>query len=403
MRIALLSYEYPPETGFGGIGTYTWTQARALARLGHEVHVLCGATGPSALRAAHHDGVRVWRHALEAGGSVSTELCARLGFWWSRNRLANAIQMADGLARLLVRREFDVVEFPECGAEGLLLGDLARGRSVVRFHSPAALILPHYDVAPGDRWLCAELERRAARTATVGVSASRFLAERLRELGELPRRSSPLAVIPNGVDLTAADASSDFDLRSTLQLPPERPIVLFAGRLERRKGIEIWAEVAARLLVRRDVAMVAVGRDLFGSYAGAIRPRLEQALRRGSLHHLEALPLPQVRAAMRQADLILVPSLWENCPYVVLEAMAARTPLVASDVGGVPELVQAGVSALLVPPGDAGALVEAIERLLDDQALGERLAAAGRRRVEAEFNDESVALRTLAIYRQVAA
>ena len=66
MKIGLLSFEYPPETGFGGIGTYTWYQARALAKLGHEVHVLAGATGETELTTSGHDGVTV--HRFRSGG-----------------------------------------------------------------------------------------------------------------------------------------------------------------------------------------------------------------------------------------------------------------------------------------------------------------------------------------------
>lgn len=67
MKIALLSFEYPPETGFGGIGTYTWYHARALARLGHEVHVLAGATSATPLRRDTHDGVVVYRYVADGG------------------------------------------------------------------------------------------------------------------------------------------------------------------------------------------------------------------------------------------------------------------------------------------------------------------------------------------------
>ncbi len=399
MRIALLSYEYPPETGFGGIGTYTWTQARALARLGHEVDVLCGARDGSCLRPAHHEGVRVWRHGDVWGESRAAELCRRLGLWWSHRRLVNGAVMADGLARLLARDALDVVEFPECGGEGMLLAGLAAGRSVVRFHSPAELILPFYETRRADRWLCARLERRAAASAARGISASRFLAERLCDERFPVGAEAPLTVIPNGVDLESADAPCVFDLRRALELPPGRRVVLFAGRLERRKGAEVWAEVAARLLRRQDVALVAIGRDLFGLHRRLVAPRLADG--GGSYRHCDELPLAQVRAAMRQADVLVVPSLWENCPYVVLEGMAAQRPIVASAVGGIPELVEHERSALLVPSGDAGTTAAAVERLLDDGALAARLAEAARRRVATDFEAVAIARRSLEVYREV--
>ena len=87
MKIALLSFEYPSETGFGGIGTYTWYHARALARLGHDVHVLAGATAPTSLRTETHDDVRV--HRFHADGMLmrAFERLGRQRLWWTRSRL----------------------------------------------------------------------------------------------------------------------------------------------------------------------------------------------------------------------------------------------------------------------------------------------------------------------------
>ena len=104
MKIALLSFEYPPETGFGGIGTYTWHHARGLAELGHEVHVLAGATSATALRSELCDGVAV--HRFWAGGTAMAAFngFGRLRYWWTRQRLQNAWSMHQGLAALEIGR-----------------------------------------------------------------------------------------------------------------------------------------------------------------------------------------------------------------------------------------------------------------------------------------------------------
>src|SRR5436190_904728 len=106
LKIALLSFEYPPETGFGGIGTYTWHHARALAKLGHEVHVLAGAREATPIRSTEHDGVTV--HRFWAGGKAM-HLFERLGvfrMWWTRQRLQNAWSMYQGISRLHRQHRF---------------------------------------------------------------------------------------------------------------------------------------------------------------------------------------------------------------------------------------------------------------------------------------------------------
>ncbi|MBC7791202.1 MAG: glycosyltransferase, partial [Anaerolineae bacterium] len=148
MKIGLLSFEYPPETGFGGIGTYTWYQARALAKLGHDVHVLAGATSATPLTLTGHDGVTV--HRFRSSGVLMNAFGAlgKYRLWWTKNRLENALSMYRALRPLLRKHQFDVLEMPECGAEGALVNHLLDVRTVVRFHSPSRLIMPFYDVPP---------------------------------------------------------------------------------------------------------------------------------------------------------------------------------------------------------------------------------------------------------------
>ncbi len=121
MKIGLLSFEYPPETGFGGIGSYTWYQARALARLGHEVHVLAGLKEQGPLTTLERNDIFVHRYRP---GGLAMQLFGGLGrwkCWWSRQRLENGWGMYLALKALQERYRFDVLEMPECGAEGLLI------------------------------------------------------------------------------------------------------------------------------------------------------------------------------------------------------------------------------------------------------------------------------------------
>jgi glycosyltransferase involved in cell wall biosynthesis len=264
MKIALLSFEYPSETGLGGIGTYTWYHARALAKLGHEVHVLAGALATTPFRRDDHDGVVVHRFKTDGRLMRSFGLLEHWQLWWSKNRLENGLSMYRGLTALLERHGYDLVEMPECGGEGWLLNRLVRVPTLVRFHSPARLIMEHYDVRRADVWLCSSVEGMAIRRARAFSSCSQFLATEVRRaLGV----TAPVRVIPNGIDLDLFDAADQVDIRKTFDLPPTRPLILFAGRMERRKGIHLCPEIVSRILTRHDVAFVFAGRDLFGRRA----------------------------------------------------------------------------------------------------------------------------------------
>lgn len=401
LRIALLSYEYPPETGFGGIGTYTWHHARALAALGHDVHVLAGAREASPMRHETADGVHV--HRYWAGGRTMQAFHAlgRYRLWWTRQRLQNALSMYRGLRMLHAERPFDVVEMPECGAEGALITRLLRIPSVVKLHSPSALIMGTYDVRKADITGCAAIERRAINAATRLTSCSKFLAD---EVATAMRVRRPIDVVTNGLDVDWFDRSTaDLDIHERFGIPRRALTIVFTGRMERRKGIHLVPHIAAEILARHDVALVLAGADLFNYVRDTLVPSLAGRELRGSLHPLGAVPLDELRPLVRAADVFLLPSLWENCPYSCLEAMAAGRAIVTSNQGGMPELVVDGETGLLATSDDAASFTASIERLVHDAGLRARLGAAARRTLEQRHRHTVVGEQSVRIYREAIA
>jgi glycosyltransferase involved in cell wall biosynthesis len=397
MRIALLSFEYPPETGFGGIGTYAWYQARALAKLGHEVHVLSGATATTLLRSSAHDGVTVFR--FRAGGRFMNSL-KRLDkhrLWWTKNRIENGWCMHLALKELRSRFEYDVVEMPECGGEGLLVNWLQRAKTVMKFHSPAKLIMSTYDVRKADHVACSLVEKIGIRGAGAFTSCSRFLADEVRQKMGVRRH---VEVIANGIDLQLFDAEQQIDARAKFGLPRDKPVIFFAGRMEKRKGIHLCPEIVETILKKHDVAFAFAGSDLFGFMEKEMLPRLKSQTLKGSVHYLGKLTLQEVGSCLRQSDLYFIPSLWENCPYSCIEAMAAGRAIVASDAGGLPELIRHEENGLIAKSGDAGGFVQQIERMIEDRVLRERLGAAARRSVEERYTDTGIAQQSLDYWKR---
>ncbi len=155
--------------------------------------------------------------------------------------------------------------------------------------------------------------------------------------------------------------------------------VVFAGRLTEEKGVyELLA--LSRALPRATVHVYGDG-PLSAVLSSAALP---------NLHVLGARPAEEVRGALTAAKLAVVPSRWpENQPYAVLEAQAAGAVVVASDVGGIPEMIDNGIDGVLVPPADPHALVEAVSRLLGDEALRARIAAQAKARITRERDAEA--------------
>lgn len=396
MRIALLSYEYPPLTGFGGIGTYTWHQARALARLGHQVHVLAGATEFTPLTPGLSHGVTVWRINGRGFRARAAGWLHRFGMPWTSSRLQIATNAHEALRQLDRRIRFDVVEGPECGADTLFAAEATNAPVVVRFQSPAGEIMPFYRTHRHDRIACAYVEELGIRRAHALTSSSAFVANAVQR--RLGLRQS-VEVIPNGIDLDWFDSRPDIDVAAAYGLPRGRPTIFFGARMERRKGVHLFHDIFLRVLQRHDVSIVLAGRDESGAVSSHLLPALWRQATAGRIVYLGALSLDDVRACLRQADIYFFPSLWDSCPSACLEAMAAGRAIVASDAGGIPELIEHRVNGLVAPTGDAAAFADLLSELIENPGLRETLGAAARRTVEERFTDIAVAERSVDVYR----
>ncbi len=177
--------------------------------------------------------------------------------------------------------------------------------------------------------------------------------------------------------------------------------LLFVGRLSHGKGLEVLFESIAQL--RSDG--VDVGLTVVGD--GETRPRLERLARTlgiaSSVTFVGSEPEDAVRRRLADTDIFVLPSFAEGVPVCLMEAMASGLAVVATAVGGVPELVEHGASGLLVPPGDVRSLTAALSRLVGDAPLRGVLGRAGREKVECSFDGRSEAIRLHGIFERMTA
>jgi glycosyltransferase involved in cell wall biosynthesis len=204
----------------------------------------------------------------------------------------------------------------------------------------------------------------------------------------LPDGRLPFEVVPNF--RAQSHASAPFDPALLERLPSE-PFILFAGDITTDKGVGVLMDAHARM--RPSVPLVIAGRP--------VEPELIAA--REGVINLGLLPHDALLAAWGRCAVGVVPSIWPDpFPTVALEAMAAGAAVVVSRIGGLPEAVIDGESGLLVEPGDADALAGALDRLIGDEALRERLGTGARERVEA-FSAPAVVPRYEAAYERALA
>jgi glycosyltransferase involved in cell wall biosynthesis len=384
MRIGLISYEYPPQQGMGGVGTYMFRLAGALGKAGHEVHVI---TGPSDLAPVQQANVTL--HRIDAEFEPQVSRAARWLYWhavaepmgkcnpiiwhWLRWNFASH----EAIRRIDAEHPFDVVEAPEHAANGWMAGRIHRWPIVIRMHCPWELFVRINRVPfnPMDR-LMGMLERRTvanyADCLTVPSEAMR------REVEKSWKLRRPPVVIPNFMDVPLSPAALPGDEG------PQR--IICAGRIEPLKGQDTLAKAFALVAKKNPRAELWIlGPDRWGkgSFAELLTKIVPDAAVRARIHMPGQVPLSAMGEHVRNARVAVVASVgFESFSYSTLEAMAAARPTIVTRTGALPELIQHERNGLVVSPDEPHEMAAALERLLHDRALSEscRLAAYAKAR-----------------------
>ncbi|MCK9924660.1 glycogen synthase [Frankia sp. AgPm24] len=392
MRVALLTREFPPDV-YGGAGVHVEYLARELARL-VDLSVHREGRGPAPQDAP----------VVEIAGGPGT-----VGVTAHRPWAA-----LDGVNDALRTVSMDVS-----------MAAAAAGADVIHSHTwyanlgghLAALLggVPHvmtsHSLEPQRPWKAEQLgggyrlsswcERVAIEGAAAVVAVSAGM--RTDILTAYPSVDpARVHVIRNGIDTEEYQPDPATDVLEKYGLDPDRPIVIFVGRITRQKGLPVLLRAAAALDRRAQLVLCAGAPDTPELLAETTKlVDGLQADRDGVVWLSGMLPKPEIIQLLSHATVFVCPSVYEPLGIVNLEAMACGTAVVASRVGGIPEVVDDGVTGLLVPPDDPPALADAINTVLADPSRATAMGRAGRDRAVTEFGWAAVAERTAALYTSV--
>jgi glycosyltransferase involved in cell wall biosynthesis len=378
VRVLLVSGIWPPDVG--GPASHGPDFGDFLQRRGHSVRAVTTAVGggpePASfpLRSASRERPLPVRLAI-AGAALSSE-ARGADVIYATGMYTRSSQVSRLLRIPLVLKLVKDPAYERARSLGLFEGTLED------FQSPTP---------PGRVRALKALRRLAISRASRIVIPSQYLAEIVRGWGV---RDALITVIPNPAPPTDGLPPRD-EARRRLRV--NRPTLVFAGRIVPQKNLPL---AIAALREAPEASLVIVG-------DGPERPAVESAVSEAGVGDrvrlVGAVPRASVSEWMRAADAVVLPSDWENFPHAAVEALSAGTPVVATSVGGVPEIVQHGVNGLLVPAGDAAALAEAMRTVTENAGSLSELragaAASGGRYVA----EETFAQIELELARAVAA
>lgn len=396
MRIALISYEYPPDTADGGVATYVGQAALMLAKRGHSVEVFAGSRERT--QTSLENGITV--HRINA----------------DQEDVFRA-QVAPLFAERHALSPFAVVEAPEWRADAAGILNLVPDIPlVIRLHTPTYL-LSRLNTPPITRKsLIQDIQKyviwtrvyvgalRRGRRVPWRLGYERYLHEKRRleyalthcadeivtpsvSLGQIVAKKWRL-----NPDLIHHVPNLYVASEQMLSIPVETQThrITFLGRLELRKGVLDLARAIPLVLRRNPHAKFRfVGRPRHSPDPHLnMRQYLERKLARfqSSVEFCDPVPLQDIPNMLAETDICVFPSLWENFPNVCLEAMSSGRGVIGSSAGGMLDMLEDGKYGLNVPPRRPFALSEAINSLLADPARRQSLGRAARQKVVSAYN-----------------
>ena len=395
MRICLVTYEYPPQRGLGGVGSYMFRLAGALGNSGHEVHVVAGPTHLEDLPQKN-----VTLHRLEASytppgvGKIRRWLywhfIAKLGervhhgiwHWLQWNLACEAV-----VATLQKKDPFDLIEIPEHAANGWKLAGTKMHRCpiIARIHCPWEVFV-HVNrlrFNPMNQ-LLASLERFTMANVPDGITVpSQAMKQEVDRSWTLRREAK---VVPNFIDVPDAPTT----------MPPDsgEQNIVSIGRIEPLKGQDILVKAFAEIAHQYPRTILnLIGPDRWNGQK--FQDQLPRIVRdekvRSRIRFHGTVPLADIPRHLACAKFAVIASRgFESFGFSALEAMAIGRPVISTEIGGLPELIEHEQTGLIIPPDNIDAMASAMDRMLKSSDLCQTFGKSGHRRARKYYDTQIV-------------
>lgn len=395
MNICFVSPEYYPISG--GTGAYVYYLSRELQKLGHSVHVVTRSSEKIA-KTVEEDNVTY----LSCAGNLLRKF---IGFARSTSKKLvdlNKISPFDVVhANLPLVPNFAIPEELETALVCTVHSTWKGEAEAIKSEGFRKVNINEKFMLEFNAFLRSS-EKRLMKRADALIAVSQYTKKELTEFYNISEEK--IHVIYNGVDVEKfkPPSRSKADLRRELGLVPDRRMILFVGRLYSRKGLPTLLQTAREVVKDFTDAQFVISGGGFKQNEEKLRKLARQQRIEDNVSFVGYFPdekLPDLYAA---ADVFVLPALYENFPFAILEAMSTGLPVVSTRVGGIPELVIDKQSGLLTEPGDYEQLADVITRLLQDSSFAEELGRKARQLVEEKFAWPLVTRHLVDLYQTIA-
>jgi len=385
LRVLMLSWEYPPKS-VGGLAQHVYDLTNALAGNGIDVHLITSGGG-GAPPFERVNGVKVYR--VDPYQVSSPDFVT----WVAQ---FNVALLERAIPLLLENGGFNILH-----AHDWLVAYAARaikhaGRMplVVTIH--ATEFGRNHGLHNNTQRHISDIEWWLTYEAWRVICCSRYMEGEIKQVFQVP--TDKVSVIPNGVDVTNFQARNGNASRSDYAAPDEK-IVFYVGRLVKEKGVQVLLDAAPEILAHHpQTKFIIAGK---GPYLNSLKQQASVMGIANRVYFTGYINDQSRNNLYSWSDVAVFPSLYEPFGIVALESMAARTPVIVADCGGISEIVRNGVDGLKAKTGNSHSLAQNVLAILKQPGLGEQLRENAYRRVLNEFNWRSIARQTASVYQDV--
>lgn len=395
MKIALVNPEYPAlkNRGHGGIATYIYNIANAMADSGHAIYLFVrDGTKTDTL----HESVKVIVFNREHLSFVKKILYKLI-----KNNVAWDEEYSFGLRKAIYnihnKNHLDIVDIPEYNGLAVSFKPPNPFKIIINFRTPRIIVNQYNGIT--STFLEKQFynfEKRALKNTDIYRTSSNALKTKISEIYKIPLEK--IKTIRNPMDITPFEKNKKNDTNSdSIQ-------ILFVGRLEKRKGIDlVHSAIPDILKLSPKVKIVFVG-DAKKGMINKFHENIGQLLGKEELEKVFFVGLKdryELFEIYSHSHIFIFPSLFDNSPNALLEAMAAKLPIVASNCGGVNELIRDGENGLLFPVNNKKGFIKKIKTLIDNPDFANELGIVAKNDIKTIFSPQIIAEKTLTFYKNI--
>ena len=393
MNVCFVTPEYFPISG--GTGAYVYYLSHSLQKLGHSVHVVARDKQDSEKTV---NGIYV--HYIKGTGNALTR-------YWRFARSASK-----KIEELNKQNGFDVIHanlplvpsfaIPKDASKALVCAvhSTWKGEAIVTKRDNPKNLNPNEKSMLRYNFLLRSYEKKLMNRSDALIAVSKYTVDELTELYGIDEKK--IHVIYNGVDVQKFKPRPDrAELRREFGLEDEKKIVLFVGRLYHRKGLEILLRSIPPVLQEfSDVKFVISGKG-FKQKEESLRNLAKQLDIEDHVTFMGYVPDEKLPNLYSASDIFVLPAIYENFPFAILEAQATGLPVISTKVGGIPEFLVDNENGFLIDPGDSAQLTRRVLALLQDPKLAKEMGMRGRKLIEEKFSWRLITSQVIDLYHKL--